>query len=232
MRSARTRYTTRCSCVTRLDHVLGAKWRKGSGLPRPENGSRMTASTRASTRSATRRSVSTQYRRSSRNSGWKAASRSALRFVKPDFTPQRAHALWALPAGPGPRQGSQEPLRIARRPQEVGRFTKAAQLGRGHQRHILGAAARDDNDLVVFRCGITQPGKVRPGLRVCRLNRHSPYTKSVQFRHTSQPRPSTSAGGGTPTQFEYAGDEKRAASVLLLFFPGCESTTASGNIVP
>src|SRR5579862_3775008 len=130
----------------------------------PENGSRMIASTRSRTRSATRRSVATQYRRSSRNSGWKTASRSAPAFVKPDLTPQRTHALWAIPSGTRPREGPQKPLRVSRRPQEVGALAKGAQLGRRNQCHVLGTAARDDHDLVIVRRGIAQFGKFRSGL--------------------------------------------------------------------
>ena len=53
-------------------------------------------------RKAVLRSVSTQYRRSSRNSGWKTASRSArvrgggsvlIFFVKPELSPQLSERL-------------------------------------------------------------------------------------------------------------------------------------------
>ena len=61
----------------------------GSGLPIPSNGSRMTASTSSSIHSATLRSVFAQYSRSSRNFGWKTASRLACR-VQSDLPPQLA----------------------------------------------------------------------------------------------------------------------------------------------
>ena len=58
----------------------------GSGLPMPSNGSRRMASIKSITRMASLRSVSTQKRRSSMNSGWKTAARSFL--LKVDFAAQ------------------------------------------------------------------------------------------------------------------------------------------------
>src|SRR5262245_14308036 len=92
MRYPLTRYTIGSSCVSRRDQVFGARYFNGSGLPSPSNGSRMIASMRSNSRRATLRSVSTQYRRSSRNSGWNTASARAflalLFFIQAEIAPQ------------------------------------------------------------------------------------------------------------------------------------------------
>src|SRR5450759_79803 len=67
MTSSVTRYTNRCSWVTRRDQQPASTYLRGSGFPSPWNGSRITASTRSNTLIAVLRSVLTQKRRSSRN---------------------------------------------------------------------------------------------------------------------------------------------------------------------
>jgi hypothetical protein len=52
-----TRYTKRCSCVTRRDQQPASIFLRGSGFPGPWNGSRIAASTRSSTLIAVLRSV-------------------------------------------------------------------------------------------------------------------------------------------------------------------------------
>jgi hypothetical protein len=81
MRPSPTRYTIRSSRVSRRDQAPAAKYFNGSGFPIPVNGSRRVSSTIVRARKAIFRSVSTQYRKSSRNSGWKIASRCFFAFL-------------------------------------------------------------------------------------------------------------------------------------------------------
>ena len=62
MASSVTRYTNRCSWLTRRDQQPASTYLRGSGFPSPWNGSRITASTRSNTLIAVLRSVLTQKR--------------------------------------------------------------------------------------------------------------------------------------------------------------------------
>lgn len=74
----------------RRDHTFAPRCLRGSGLPIPPKGSRVTASTRSMILRATRRLVSIQKRRSSLNSFWKKTPRSGRVFLlKAEFVPQR-----------------------------------------------------------------------------------------------------------------------------------------------
>lgn len=111
MRLELTRYTIRCSWVSRRDHTPGARYFSGSGFPIPANGSLTMASIRSNARSAVLRSVSTQWRRSSMNSGWKTVSRvrraedpEDLLSLNAEFPPEGFYGPRLPGAGDGPAQ--------------------------------------------------------------------------------------------------------------------------------
>src|SRR5438876_11506043 len=152
MRSWRTRYTIRCSSVRRRDQEPAATNLRGSGLPMPENGSRKMASTRSRARNATFRFVSTQKRRSSRNSGWNTATRwvrsrgggSAL-LVKAELPPKACDRARAQSLFPGSDESPQETFRILGGSKKMGGFHEAVELLGGYQRHRLRPATPDDD---------------------------------------------------------------------------------------
>src|SRR5262249_48901604 len=137
MRSALTAYTRRCSSVIRRDQAPARACLRGSGFPTPWNGSRVTASTRSSTRRAVRRLVSTQYRRSWRNSGWKTATRllgapecGLPFFAKAEVSPELIDRLRLQLLPSGSPQCGDEPPGVLRRPEQVRRFHQALELVR------------------------------------------------------------------------------------------------------
>src|SRR5215470_6369716 len=132
MRSSLTKYTMRCSCVSRRDQVFGARYFNGSGLPTPSNGSRMIASMRSNAREATLRSVSTQYRRSSRNSGWNTASARSflalLFFIQTEVLPQFFQRLGFERSRLGAAQRFEQTLGVLRRAQQMRGLQQAGQF--------------------------------------------------------------------------------------------------------
>src|SRR5262249_6285327 len=175
MRSSLTRYTMRCSCVSRRDHVFGARYFNGSGLPTPSNGSRTIASMMSKARRATLRSVSTQCRRSSRNSGWNTASRSflvLLFFIQTEVLSQFFQRLRLQGSGLGPAQRFQQTLGVFRRAQKMRGLQQTNQFRDSHESHIVIAAAADDDYFPVFGHLFEKRSKIFTSIAVSCLNRH------------------------------------------------------------
>src|SRR5438045_6902662 len=103
----------------------------------PVNGSRNTTSTSSNTRNATRRSAAIQARRSSRNSGWKTASRGPpagscglRRLAKVELAAQGFDGLGRELLIAGANECRDQPLGVLGRPQEVSGFGQTAEFGR------------------------------------------------------------------------------------------------------
>src|SRR5574341_1389494 len=175
MRSSLTRYTRRCSCVSRRDHVFGARYFNGSGLPIPSNGSRIIALMRSNARRATLRSVGAQYRKSSRNSGWNTASRSfliLLFFIQAEVPPQFFQRLWLHGSGLSAAERRQQTLGVLRRPQQMRGLQQTGQFRNRHQRDVVVAAAADDDYFSVLGHLFEERSQVFTSVTVSCLDRH------------------------------------------------------------
>src|SRR5690606_24514430 len=110
------------------------------------------ASTSSKHRRASFRSVSTQYRRSSRNSGWKTASRfrgaSAFR-IKAQLRPQILDSLRCLHTSTRSLERGEQALRVARGPQQVSTLEEALELVGCDEGDVFAATSTDQNDLAV-----------------------------------------------------------------------------------
>src|SRR5208283_989150 len=171
MRPSLNRYTSRCSWVMRLDQQPASTNFNGSGLPMPVNGSFMTASTSSRIRSAAFRSAFTQYRKSSRNSGWNTPWRSAGR-AKSHLPPQLVHRFRLAFPTSGPLQRRHQPLSILGRAQQVGRLHKAAQILGRDQRDVLGVPSADNDHVLIVGNLVKDGSQPFPQTRVCGLYRH------------------------------------------------------------
>ncbi len=190
MRSPLTAYTSRCSSVILRDHAPARTYFSGSGFPMPWKGSRMTASTRSRTRSATRRFVSTQKRRSWRNSGWKTGSRSGF-FAKAEVSSELVDGLRLQPSATSALQGREQPFRILRGPQQVRCFRETFEFIGRHERHVPSTAAADNHGLSSLSDVVAKRGKVCSRVGVGGFLRHLilPYRIPVrsQLSHVKQP---------------------------------------------
>src|SRR5438552_1915641 len=139
----------------------------------PENASRHAASWSSRTRRAVRLSVSTQYRRSWRNSGWKIGSRSAAR-GKPHLPAQLLKRLVLAPASFGAPQSRQQTLGISRGTEQVGGFHEPGQLPGRNQRDILGILAANNDDFLVLGNRLQEGGESFPQMRVTGLDGRYP----------------------------------------------------------
>src|SRR3954447_16553510 len=140
------------------------------------------ASTRSSARSATFRSLATQKRRSSRNSGWNTAIRiDDLIFVEPELTAEFFERLGFQFPALSSDERSKKPLGVLRRSQKVSSFDQSAQFRGRDQRDVSTFAPMNDDRFPRVDCFIEQRLQVRPGLRVGSLRRHGDtYRQRVQ----------------------------------------------------
>ena len=174
MEPSPTRYTRRCSCVMRLDQQPARRYLSGSGLPGPWKGSRITASTRSNTLIAAFRSDLTQYRRSSRNSGWKTAARLASRRTE-HLSPQLSYAdRLCGPAPLRPAKGRQQTARVPWRPQQVRGLYEPRELAGRNEGDITRASAPDNNRFLLVYNLIQNTCQVLTEAGIRRFNRHEP----------------------------------------------------------
>ena len=174
-----TRYTRRCSCVSRRDHAPDNGCLRGSGLPIPVNGSLITLSIRSNARIATRRSLLTQNRRSSINSGWNTASRATLPcrsalllLFKSDFLAQSCDGLPSRFPGLCSIHRRQQTFGIFWRPQQMESFEQPRQLIGRDERNVVAAFAADDHDATILCYFVTEFGEVSACSSVSGLNSH------------------------------------------------------------
>src|SRR2546429_3742193 len=172
MRSSRTRYTIRCSAVSRRLHTSGPRCFRGSGLPIPLNGSRMTASTIASARRAVRGLASTHHTRSSRNSGWKTETRWRL-LGETKLGPQLGDGLCRpLPSERAAQRG-EEALPVLGRAQQVCGLDEALELAGGHEGYgFVTPSIDDDHDPIGLHL-LQQSRKMLPHVGVGGVTRHA-----------------------------------------------------------
>lgn len=162
MRSSATKYTRRCSWVRRRDHAPAARCFSRSGFPIPVKGSLSTASTKSSARSAVFLSCRTQCFRSSRNSGWKTATRLPLGKAKipAQLTYRRRRQRPFLDA----EKSAKKPLRVRRRSHEMRSLGQRRQLLRADQDHIATAGPANEHRLTNRGDLVAQRRQPRAGL--------------------------------------------------------------------
>src|SRR5277367_222857 len=124
-------------------------------------------------RSATVRSVFTQWRRSSRNSGWKTASRSAR--SKAGLPPELVGrgGLSLMPSGSP--YGTEQALRVFRGPKQMCRFQNTGQFGGRNQGHVLRTFSADDNHFLIVDDAVENRRELFAKLRIRGFDGHGSY---------------------------------------------------------
>jgi hypothetical protein len=113
----------------------------------------------------------TQYRRSSRNSVWKIATRLPCRGTG-HLSPQFSYAYGLCFPSLGSTQRRQQTPRVPWRPEQVGGLDEPSELAGGNEGHIARTSAPDDNGFLLVYHLIQNAGQVCTEARIRRFNRH------------------------------------------------------------
>src|SRR5579871_2321400 len=125
--------------------------------------------------------------------GCAGLSSRLIRRAKPNVPTQVGHALRLLLALQGAVQRGEQAGGVPGRAQQVRGLLKTRKLVSRNQRHVRGAAPRDDDRLAIRSRAVAQAREVCAGLRIGRLYRHDASTLCTGLLYSS---PHLAARGG------------------------------------